>query len=178
MLRSRHFDRNTGESSGQSHRDAAGQYRKTNREVPRRAREDRQGQRAEQARRDSRHAQADLGMGHGDANTLVHVVLKSDGASAAEAAGKGPADVLDEIYSGAKARAPADSRQADDGDRQVRPLRDRAQEGLRQPPPQEAVRHDRSGHQHARRGRPQHEGCGRRPRGSKRCRPAACVSTR
>ena len=45
----------------------------------------------------------DLGMGHGDANTLVHVVLKSDGASAAEAAGKGPAEVLDDIYSGAKA---------------------------------------------------------------------------
>ena len=45
----------------------------------------------------------DLGMGHGDANTLVHVVLKSDGASAAEAAGKSPADVLDDIYSGPKA---------------------------------------------------------------------------
>jgi hypothetical protein len=45
----------------------------------------------------------DLGMGHGDANTLVHYVLKSDGASAAEAAGKSPANVLDEIYAGAKA---------------------------------------------------------------------------
>jgi len=45
----------------------------------------------------------DLGMGHGDANTLVHVVLKSDGTSAAEAAEKSGADVLDEIYSGAKA---------------------------------------------------------------------------
>jgi hypothetical protein len=45
----------------------------------------------------------DLGMGHGDANTLVHYVLQSDGASAAQAAGLGPSDVLDTIYSGAKA---------------------------------------------------------------------------
>ncbi len=43
-----------------------------------------------------------LGLGHGDANTLVHVVLKSDGASAA--AGSGPGEVLDAIYSGAKAQ--------------------------------------------------------------------------
>lgn len=45
----------------------------------------------------------DLGMGHGDANTLVHHVLQSDGASAAAAEGKGVAAVLDEIYAGAKA---------------------------------------------------------------------------
>jgi hypothetical protein len=45
----------------------------------------------------------DLGMGHGDANTLVHVALQSDGASAAQAAGKTSSDVLDEIYSEAKA---------------------------------------------------------------------------
>lgn len=43
----------------------------------------------------------DLGMGHGDANTLVHVVLKSDGASAA--AGKSGDEVLDLIYAGPKA---------------------------------------------------------------------------
>lgn len=43
----------------------------------------------------------DLGLGHGDANTLVHVALKSDGASAAE--GKSGTDVLDEIYAGPKA---------------------------------------------------------------------------
>ena len=42
-----------------------------------------------------------LGLGHGDANTLVHVVLKSDGTLAAE--GKPTDAVLDEIYSGAKA---------------------------------------------------------------------------
>ena len=43
----------------------------------------------------------ELGLGHGDANTLVHVVLKSDGERAAE--GKSESAVLDEIYSGAKA---------------------------------------------------------------------------
>lgn len=42
-----------------------------------------------------------LGLGHGDANTLVHIILKSDGASAAK--GKSGDAVLDEIYSGAKA---------------------------------------------------------------------------
>jgi hypothetical protein len=42
-----------------------------------------------------------LGLGHGDANTLVHVVLKSDGTRAAE--GKSMDAVLDEIYTGAKA---------------------------------------------------------------------------
>ena len=42
-----------------------------------------------------------LGLGHGDANALVHVVLQSDGTRAAE--GKSEDAVLDEIYSGAKA---------------------------------------------------------------------------
>lgn len=42
-----------------------------------------------------------LGLGHGDANSLVHAVLKSDGTRAAE--GKNEDAVLDEIYSGAKA---------------------------------------------------------------------------
>ena len=45
----------------------------------------------------------DHGMGHGDANTLVHYALKSDGASAAVAAGKSETDVVDEIYTGPKA---------------------------------------------------------------------------
>lgn len=45
----------------------------------------------------------DLAMGHGDANTLVHVVLQSDGASAAEAAGKTTGDVVDDLYTGPKA---------------------------------------------------------------------------
>jgi hypothetical protein len=44
-----------------------------------------------------------LGLGHGDANALVHHVLKSDGASAAKAAGVSTDDVLDGIYIGAKA---------------------------------------------------------------------------
>ncbi len=42
-----------------------------------------------------------LGLGHGDANMLVHHVLKSDGGSAAQ--GKPLDAVLDEIYTGPKA---------------------------------------------------------------------------
>lgn len=45
----------------------------------------------------------ELGLGHGDANTLVHVVLQSDGERAAAAKGATTDDVLDGIYSGAKA---------------------------------------------------------------------------
>ena len=40
---------------------------------------------------------ADLGMGHGDANTLVHCTRKADGPA------KPAGDVLDDIYTGAKA---------------------------------------------------------------------------
>lgn len=43
----------------------------------------------------------ELGLGHGDANSLVHAVLQSDGQRAA--GGKSGDQVLDEIYSGAKA---------------------------------------------------------------------------
>ncbi len=42
-----------------------------------------------------------LGLGHGDANGLVHAILQSDGTRAAD--GKSTDAVLDEIYSGAKA---------------------------------------------------------------------------
>jgi hypothetical protein len=54
----------------------------------------------------SKHAEtremlmAKLGLSHGDANALVHAVLKSDGTRTAE--GKAMDAVLDEIYSGAK----------------------------------------------------------------------------
>jgi hypothetical protein len=41
-----------------------------------------------------------LGLSHGDANSLVHAILESDGTRAAE--GKSADAVLDEIYSGAK----------------------------------------------------------------------------
>lgn len=41
------------------------------------------------------------GMGHGDANTLVHIALKSDGQSAAE--GLSAEHVLDGLYTGPKA---------------------------------------------------------------------------
>ena len=43
----------------------------------------------------------ELGLGHGDANMLVHHILRSDGASAAQ--GKSNDTVLDEIYAGSKA---------------------------------------------------------------------------
>jgi predicted transport protein len=43
----------------------------------------------------------ELGLGHGDANTLTHHVLQSDGASAA--AGKSTDDVVAGLYTGAKA---------------------------------------------------------------------------
>jgi hypothetical protein len=45
---------------------------------------------------------ATYGIGHGDANTLTHIALKSDGASAAKAAGTSTDEVLDAIYSGKK----------------------------------------------------------------------------
>ena len=41
-----------------------------------------------------------LGLGHGDANALVHAIFESDGTRAAE--GKSDDAVLDEIYSGPK----------------------------------------------------------------------------
>lgn len=43
-----------------------------------------------------------FGLGHGQANTVVHLALKSDGASAAAAAGQSADDVLDAIYAGKK----------------------------------------------------------------------------
>jgi hypothetical protein len=48
-------------------------------------------------------AKRELGLGHGDANTLVHTCLKSDGAIAAAATDASTGDVLAEIYSGPKA---------------------------------------------------------------------------
>jgi len=42
--------------------------------------------------------QREYGLGYGDANTLAHVIFKSDGTRAAE--GKSTKDVLDEIYTG------------------------------------------------------------------------------
>lgn len=62
--------------------------------------------------------QRDLDLGYGDANTLVHFVLKSDGTSAAQASGTSTGDVLDEIYSGPKA--------------ELRPIHDRLMEAINQ----------------------------------------------
>lgn len=47
-------------------------------------------------------AMQQFALGYGDANTLVHLALASDGQSAAEAAGLGTEDVLAGIYSGRK----------------------------------------------------------------------------
>ena len=47
------------------------------------------------------YLQRELGIGYGDANAVVHAVMKSDGQRAAE--GKADDAVLDEIYSGGKA---------------------------------------------------------------------------
>jgi len=58
----------------------------------------------------------DLGMGHGDASMLIHVVLRSDGERAAKAAGASDDDVIDQIYSGARAH--------------LRPIHDRLMEEL------------------------------------------------
>ena len=44
-----------------------------------------------------------LGLGHGDANALVHYALATDGQSAAAAAGHSTDDVVAEIYTGNKA---------------------------------------------------------------------------
>ena len=45
---------------------------------------------------------ADLGMGHGDANTLVHTVLKSSGPNATAAQELSGEQVLDRLYTGPK----------------------------------------------------------------------------
>ncbi len=44
-----------------------------------------------------------FGLGHGQANTVAHLALKSDGESAAAARGLSATDVLAEIYTGKKA---------------------------------------------------------------------------
>ena len=44
-----------------------------------------------------------FGLGYGDANSLVHFALESDGQTAAEARGASPEDVVGEIYAGGKA---------------------------------------------------------------------------
>jgi hypothetical protein len=48
-------------------------------------------------------AMQQFGLGHGDANTLVHCALASDGQSAAQAAGLSSGDVLAAIYTDKKA---------------------------------------------------------------------------
>ncbi len=45
----------------------------------------------------------ELGLGYGDANSLIHYALQTDGQTAAEAKGLSDDDVVNEIYSGKKA---------------------------------------------------------------------------
>lgn len=45
----------------------------------------------------------ELGLGHGDANTLAHAIANPDGERAAQAAGSSTEDILAEIYTGPKA---------------------------------------------------------------------------
>lgn len=47
--------------------------------------------------------QRELGLGYGDANTLVHYIMQSDGERAAAAKGASVDDVVAEIYTGGKA---------------------------------------------------------------------------
>lgn len=47
--------------------------------------------------------QRELGLGHGDANSLVHTLANSDGQRAAQAQGATTDDVLNAIYAGPKA---------------------------------------------------------------------------
>jgi len=47
--------------------------------------------------------QRELGLGHGDANSLVHALANSDGRRAAQAQGATTDDVLNTIYAGPKA---------------------------------------------------------------------------
>jgi len=58
-----------------------------------------------------------LGMGHGDANTLVHTALKSDGQSAAAEKGLSADQVLDGLYTGPKA--------------ELRPIHDKLMQAIR-----------------------------------------------
>ena len=90
---------------------------------------------------------ADLGMGHGDANTLVHTCSSPTAPRRRPPAAADRRTSIDEIYTGPKAALRPDPRRLDGRHHEVRPVRDRAEEGLRQPARQEAVRDDRPGHQ-------------------------------
>ena len=68
----------------------------------------------------------DLGLGHGDANTLTHFYLKRGGPQARRSAT--PDDVLAEIYSGPKAELRPIHDKLHGRHRQIRAVRDRSEE--------------------------------------------------
>jgi len=119
----------------------------------------------------------DLSLGHGDANTLVHYVLRSDGQSAAQTKRATADDVLGEIYSGAKAG--------------LRPIHDKVMSGIERFGPFEIAPKKAMSACAARNSspwsvpqpRPAWKSAStskgsKRTRGSRRCRLPACASTR
>ena len=66
--------------------------------------------------------------------------------------------MLDEMYTGPKATLRPIHDKLMNAIEAFGAVRDRTEEGLRQPAPQETVRDDRPGHEYARRSRPEHEG--------------------
>ena len=92
-----------------------------------------------------------LHLGYGDANALA--LLAKQAAAPAPA----DADPLDAIYAGAKAPLRALHDRSARRDRQARDLRDRTEEDLRQPAPEEAVRDARPGDQGPARARAQRQ---------------------
>ena len=73
----------------------------------------------------------DLGMGHGDANTLVHHRPEVRWDVSRRSRGKERGQRFRRNLLGREGPAPADPRQADSRDRRVRPLRGRAKKGIR-----------------------------------------------
>ena len=88
----------------------------------------------------------DLGLGHGDANTLTRFYLKAAEEQTGQAQSATPDDVIAGIYAGPKADLRPIHDQLLAAIAKFGPFEIAPKERLRQPAPQEAIRHDRSGH--------------------------------